>query len=234
MARQTGRGHLETLDLVPCHGLCTAKRPEDIFNPKEWHKIFDGESPFYVEHIKAGLEHAARNPLSLLVFSGGQTVDGKHLSEAKGYRNIAQLIGGDAWDNVYGEKRVATENLATDTFQVVDYSIGLFHLITGHLPDLTRVFQWDFKKWRIMEHAEAMGIDPHSVINIGVNNPPGCPNEIEGGVLTPYGMALKGEERTIELFRQFPNGDGGELLEKRKRRNPHNRKPAQYAYTKIS
>jgi len=72
---------------------------------------------------------------------------------------------------------------------------------------------WKFKAARFHAHFEAVqGVLslPAAVLleYVGV----GSPDDLEG--------ASRGETRTLELFRQSPFGNDGELLAKRQARNP--------------
>lgn len=68
-------------------------------------------------------------------------------------------------------------------------------------------------------HASAIGWDLERFLYVPVNNPVGDPNDLD----TPFGKSMIGEIRTVELFKQFPRGDSGELLEKRLKRDPFKR-----------
>ncbi len=50
-----------------------------------------GEPPYYIEHIQKGVELLQKDPLSLLVFSGGRTrKEAGHWSEAASYKSVAE------------------------------------------------------------------------------------------------------------------------------------------------
>lgn len=72
-----------------------------------------GEPSFYIEHIRAGIDVAGRDPSSLLVFSGGQTRrEAGPRSEAQSYWNLAEHFRWWSTSEVSG--RTTTEEFARD------------------------------------------------------------------------------------------------------------------------
>src|SRR5262245_8682642 len=70
-----------------------------------------GEPPFYIQHIRAGAQLAAKDPRALLVFSGGQTRrEAGPRSEAQSYWSLADHF---RWWSLPGvAERATTEEFA--------------------------------------------------------------------------------------------------------------------------
>lgn len=72
----------------------------------------------------------------------------------------------------------------------------------------TTVVGWEFKRERFELHAATLGMKDESFSYIGCNNP------------TDIVAAHQGELKTLAQFKEFPYGNGGDLLKKRQDRNP--------------
>lgn len=144
-----------------------------------------GEHETFLSHVKAGLDALTvgtdqeHPPSSLLILSGGATQRSKtSMSEARSYYHAAlaeelaegHLHGGRA-HRMYSKGYVLLEELATDSFQNLLFSILLFKQTTGKYPKHVRIISHAFKSKRFLElHAPAIhwpkaqvqfqGIDP--------------------------------------------------------------------------
>ncbi|KAJ6114418.1 DUF218 domain protein [Penicillium sp. IBT 16267x] len=183
-----------------------------------------GETPTFINHAKAGLKALSDDPRALLVFSGGATKKFRtDLSEGQSYLKLAK-------ENNYFQdsmkiskaytSRIITEDLATDSYQNVLFSLLRFRLHTGVYPQRVTVVTHEFKRARFMEcHFPALGLlpqiserntEPNGVSVIGINPP----EEV-----TPLGSLVRGEAgKGIGLWRQDLYGVGEDLAGKRRQR----------------
>jgi hypothetical protein len=169
-----------------------------------------GEPPFYIEHIRAGVDVARRDPSSLLTFSGGQTRrEAGPRSEAQSYWNLAEHF--QWWGIPQVSERSTTEEFARDSFENLLFAICRFKECCGRYPHEIRVVSWAFKENRFSLHREALGIPESRFEFYGANQP----EDLAG--------AEKGEARAIAAFQKDPYGTGGDLGQKRADRNPFNR-----------
>lgn len=209
---------LEKLIIVPGHAVYIGREPSHIESDEYWVGGFPGEGIFYAQHADAGVNEAAENRDGLLIFSGGQTrKQAGPLSEAQSYWFLEQQ---KRWLK-YGDvaERATTEDFARDSYENLAFGIHRFRQCTGRDPKKILVCGWGFKEDRYKLHASTIGWDLDGLIYVPVNNPEGDPNDTN----TPLGKSMIGERKTLELFREFSLGDGGELLEKRLKRDPFNR-----------
>ncbi len=169
-----------------------------------------GEGRFYVDHVRAGVELAARDPESLLVFAGGQSdpLAGPR-SEGQGYWLIADNAGWYGHSEV--RERATTEEFSLDSFLNVLYGLCRFREFTGRYPEFFTAIGWKFKGERFDLHREAVRWPADRFRYIGVNDPP----ELEKNL--PF------EEMRREIFRLDPYGSSPEPSEKRRARNAFRR-----------
>jgi len=169
-------------------------------------------------HIEAGIAEAAKDPHSLLIFSGGQTraVTGP-ADEGGSYYRVADAL--NLWGNTNVRTRTATEEFATDSFQNLLYSMCRFKEITSSYPTKVTVISFSFKRQRFEGlHAPAMHIPAPFFNYIGVDPPASTGFD--------YQRAADGESNTVAQFETDPYGCYTEALkEKRKGRNPFFRTP---------
>lgn len=111
-----------------------------------------------VSHIRAGIQEAANDPSSLLIFSGGETRGQTGpVNEGVSYYRVADALNlwGGAASNV--RARTTTEEFATDSFQNLMFSICRFQEVTGSYPDKITVISFTFKQHRFEEmHSKAL------------------------------------------------------------------------------
>ena len=169
-----------------------------------------GEPSCYIGHIRRGVELAARNPDSLLVFSGGQSRrEAGRRSEAESYLWVAQYY---SW---FGMPEVAAHTLkeeyARDSFENLLFGICRFRECTGSFPEQVTFVSWVFKQARFELHREAIRWPEKCFRYAGANNPP----RLE--------QALIAERQTALKYHCDPYSAGPELEAKRRERNPFER-----------
>jgi hypothetical protein len=166
-----------------------------------------GEPRKYVEHIRAGVELAAADPASLLVFSGGQTRrEAGPRSEAQSYFWIAGHYG---W---FGHPEVAaraiTEEFARDSFENLLFGICRFRECTSRYPDRVTFVSWKFKRERFELHRAAILWPRERFSYYGVNDP------------DDIAQALAAEQQTAAGYAADPYSSFPEFEGKRQSRNP--------------
>ncbi len=172
--------------------------------------------PAFLNHIRAGVEIAARNPRALLVFSGGETrAEGGPRSEAQTYWWLADAHG---WfGRLAVRDRAVTEEHARDSFENLLFSLCRFREIVGRYPETVAVVSFKFKKQRFESlHRAALRWprDRFHYVGIDVSEKP-----------MPV-AAYRGEARnSVAHFTTDPYGckEGGVLLAKKAKRNPFHR-----------
>jgi len=205
---------LNTLILVAGHAVYIGDNFEDPSSDDNWFlQSFQlGEPPFYIEHIKYGVDRASSESRALLVFSGGQTrFEAGPRSEAQSYWMIADHFSW--WHRPSVRLRATTEEFARDSFENLLFSICRFKECTGHYPEFIEVVSWAFKHERFELHRNAIKWPANCYKFHGVNNPV----DLDG--------AMKGEAKAVAAFKEDPYGTEGQLAKKRTERNPFNRWP---------
>ena len=205
--------HLDHLIVVAGHAVYVADNFADPLADAAWclQPYQRGEPPFYLEHIRRGVELAAADERALLIFAGGPSrrEAGPH-SEAQSYERLAAHF--QWWGRPEVGSRAATEEFSRDSFENLIFSIGRFRECVGRYPQRITAVSWQFKAARFDHHRATLRFPWNRFVFVGVNNPP---------KLT---MATKGEERALALFAADPYGCHGELAAKRAERNPFQRR----------
>ena len=102
-----------------------------------------------VKHIEEGVRITARDPKSVLVFSGGQTRrDAGPRSEGQSYWHVAEHF--DWWGTGAGA-RATTEEYARDSLENVLFAACRFKEVVGRYPKRVTVVSYDFKRRRFVE-----------------------------------------------------------------------------------
>ena len=190
----------------------------DVHLDKYWalQSFQTGEPPFYIEHIRAGVELCAAHDDSLLIFSGGQTRPNYFTSEAQGYYHVAEVFDYWGW-NI--RSRVTTEEFARDSYDNVIFGIARFCEYTGALPKKLSIISWSFKEERFRFHVQSA----HWPLERYRFIPVGNPYDLE--------KAKKSCSKTLAAFKTDVTGSSfeynkvinGSLGEKKMSRNPYKR-----------
>ncbi|KAK5168197.1 uncharacterized protein LTR77_006766 [Saxophila tyrrhenica] len=165
------------------------------------------EHETYITHILAGAQAIDNDENALLVFSGGVTASAD-VSEAQGYRRVlASLKDGEDW---HGDD-VCTEDVSTDSFQNLLFSILKYRQHVGSFPEQITVITHAFKEKRFLNlHALAIRWPAHRIRINGIN-PPLTREELS--------RAERGEAANgYGAFEQDPFGVHPPLSNKRKTR----------------
>eukprot|EP00613_Pedinella_sp_CCMP2098_P072781 CAMPEP_0171919294 /NCGR_PEP_ID=MMETSP0993-20121228/17966_1 /TAXON_ID=483369 /ORGANISM="non described non described, Strain CCMP2098" /LENGTH=325 /DNA_ID=CAMNT_0012555895 /DNA_START=128 /DNA_END=1105 /DNA_ORIENTATION=- len=172
----------------------------------------------FVSHIERGVQIAAGDPKSLLVFSGGQTRStAGPRSEAMSYWLVAEHF---AWwgGAAQARPRAVVEDYARDSFENLLFSLCRFKEVTGHYPTRVTVVGYAFKGFRFESlHRVALGLQAAHFSYVGLQPPSNSKFDLA--------KAEAGEQaNAVALFAADPYGcsDLG-LVAKRMDRNPYKR-----------
>jgi hypothetical protein len=206
-------GRYKNLVLVCCHSIYKGT-DDDIGNEDNWvlapYQASDPETGrpaehrTFILHIFAGLSATENKLTDQLMFSGGYTVL-PELSEAQSYGKVLRLARPDR------SVQYATEEVATDSYQNLLFSIVRFRQLNGAYPENISVITHGFKESRFLDlHAMAIKWPAHRIRVQGIN-PPFTRKEFDA--------TAKGElENAYQLFEQNPYGVNPPLREKREKR----------------
>lgn len=172
-----------------------------------------GQAATFLAHIKEGVEIAAKDERSLLLFSGGETrKDAGPRSEAQSYWAVAESKG---WFGKQPEVRwrALTEEHARDSLENLLFSVCRFRELTGQYPRNITVVSYDFKEERFVHlHRSAIGFPESRFFYFGT---PASSTSKEA--------AVKGEASVRAQFHEDPYGCSSSLRWKKHLRDPFHR-----------
>ncbi|KAI1763803.1 hypothetical protein GGR53DRAFT_466938 [Hypoxylon sp. FL1150] len=207
----------EHLIIVCCHGIWTGG-PARGYDENEWliAGFQKGETPTFIEHVKAGLRVLSEDVTSLLFFSGGPTRRETRLSEARSYANLAEANSYfDILPEVAVGRRVICEERALDSYSNVLFSLVKFWCDCGEWPQRMTIVSHAFKRERLVDlHCGAIRFPLDRVNFVGVD-PPGMRDGTNEA-------AWKGVAEAITQWKEDPHGIGKLLAGKRRKRNVWN------------
>jgi len=171
-----------------------------------------GEPPFYIEHIRRGVVHAAQNPRALLIFSGGVTGEPGGWSESETYLQIAADANWWIPDHLAElradvSRRATTEPFARDSFENILFGLCRFYEVTGEFPRICVVVSWQFKAARFDAHRAALRFPAWRFRFDGFNQP------------VDLAAAMGGESVALCEFIQNRYGTSENCLAKRNKRS---------------
>lgn len=174
-----------------------------------------GHVPTYLAHIRAGVERAAADNASMLLFSGGDSRrSAGPRCEAESYWNVAEA---KQW---YGHRdavrwRAVTEEFARDSFENLLFSVCRFRQLTGRrYPRRITLVSMDIKRRRFVDmHRVAMRYPLERFEFVGIDPPDGY---------SAHGAGAEGEQRfAAGPYSRDPYGcREPSLVQKRAARNP--------------
>jgi hypothetical protein len=207
---------LNRLIIVAGHAVYLGKDNCDPACDEAWdlQSFQKGDPPYYIEHIRFGVELAVKQPASLLVFTGGQTRrQAGQKSEAESYLVLANHFGW--WGKPEVSRRTTIEEFARDSYENLLFGIARFRECTGRYPESLDMVSWAFKRKRFDFHRRTIGwprergrYEYH-----GINDP------------DDLAQAMANENKTCGAFKNDPFGTEEPLRAKREKRNPFGRKP---------
>ncbi|KAH7098402.1 hypothetical protein BKA62DRAFT_713073 [Auriculariales sp. MPI-PUGE-AT-0066] len=212
---------LQHLIVVAGHAIWQGCTPQERLHEEDWVlEPIQKEQQLlgtFFKHISKGAELALQDPKSLLVFSGGQTRASSLETEATSYLRLAHdtSLFGATYNSSAPFPRATSETFALDSFQNVLFSIARFHEVTGGWPRRITVISFGAKRKRFVElHAQALRWPNTEFVYVGIDPEEG----------TAAADMFKGEQQfgykpySTDLY-----GCQGQLLEKRRKRNPFHR-----------
>ncbi|RRT79770.1 hypothetical protein GW17_00000909 [Ensete ventricosum] len=191
--------NLRNLVMVAGHSIYASTTCGKVDSEDSWflepYQKNPGQAATFLAHIKEGVESAAKDKRSLLLFSGGETrKDAGPRSEAQSYWSVAESQG---W---FGMLFVS----------VFDATVGIHSIV---FECWSQVVSYDFKKERFAHlHRLAIGFPEGRFFYIGTPAAPGAQEAAE-----------KGEAHVRAQFQDDPYGCLGSLHIKRLKRDPFHR-----------
>ncbi|KAK3714486.1 hypothetical protein LTR37_007792 [Vermiconidia calcicola] len=163
------------LIIVCCHSIYkgngdSLSEPEWVLQPFQQSNPQTGkpgEQETFITHIVVGTQALEHDPQAMLILSGGKTTVESERSEAESYAIVLKRLNGDKYTD-----RVLKEEIATDSYQNLIFSILRFRQHTGRYPGHVTVITHAFKQRRFLDlHAPAIKWPGHSIRVQGINPP---------------------------------------------------------------
>ncbi|KAL2266278.1 hypothetical protein VTJ83DRAFT_5630 [Remersonia thermophila] len=222
--------------IVVCGHAIWLGGPKNGWDEAEWliEEYKKGETPTFIEHIKAGVRLLGEDEDSVLAFSGGPTRKETRLSEARSYYNVAVangyfgLLPSPATPDALLNSRILLEERALDSYANILLSLITFWRHHAGWPTRLTIVSHGFKRDRLVNgHCAAIGFPLERVWFVGIN-PPGVDEDGQGVVISGGGVAagdkekaeaMKGVQLALGQWKDDPHGVGKELAGKRTARN---------------
>lgn len=209
--------HARHLIMVAGHAVYKApvRDAAHVALEESWHleSFQHGQLTTMISHIERGVQLAAADNASLLLFSGGETRPAAGpRSEAQSYWDAADALGWFGAPQV--RQRAHLEAQARDSFENLLFALCRFHELSGSYPERVTVVSFGFKRWRFEElHRAAVRFPRTRFAFEGIDPPHLSPSVLAGErahsarpfMFDPYGCRTQG------------------LLDKRASRNPFRR-----------
>ncbi|KAK3946048.1 FolC bifunctional protein [Diplogelasinospora grovesii] len=206
--------------VIVCGHAIWAGGPKNGWDEGEWliESYKAGETPTFIEHIKAGVKVLGEDERAVLIFSGGPTRKETQLSEARSYFNLAVA---NSYFNLIPEGSPATARLvleerALDSYYNILFSLVEFWRFTGGIwPERITIVSHAFKRTRLVDaHCSAIGFPLEGIDFVGIN-PPG----MDAGSGDVKEDAMRGVQLAVGQWAEDPHGVGEALASKRAQRN---------------
>eukprot|EP01065_Artemidia_motanka_P017976 TRINITY_DN21369_c0_g1_i2.p1 TRINITY_DN21369_c0_g1~~TRINITY_DN21369_c0_g1_i2.p1 ORF type:complete len:302 (+),score=60.94 TRINITY_DN21369_c0_g1_i2:34-939(+) len=188
------------LIMVAGHAVLTARDVARVDDEESWflQPSQKGQLSTYIRHIQKGVEIAAADPDSILVFSGGQTRSAAGpRSEALSYWLAAEAKGWFGYPEVRG--RVVLEEFARDSFENLLFSLCRVHEFGGRYASRVTVVSYGYKRRRFAGlHRSAVRFPESAFDFVGVDpevNPYTDEGNIQRFSADPYGCSANKELR---------------------------------------
>ncbi|KAH8893388.1 hypothetical protein GQ53DRAFT_805577 [Thozetella sp. PMI_491] len=223
--------------VIVCGHAIWSGGPKNGWDEAEWliEAYKQGETPTFIEHIKAGVKILGEDDGAVLAFSGAPTRKEVNLSEARSYYNLAAansyfgLLPGDISDPL-ASSRIILEERALDSYYNVLFSLIAFWRAHGAWPERITIVSHAFKKARLVDaHCGAIGFPLDRVEFVGISPPEFDPfgtsaKDIEKAA--QHGEVSKDKaDKMLDVYLvvgqwiEDPHGLGENLAGKRKSRN---------------
>mmetsp|Transcript_69908 Transcript_69908/g.138523 ORF Transcript_69908/g.138523 Transcript_69908/m.138523 type:complete len:358 (-) Transcript_69908:188-1261(-) len=209
------------LIMVAGHAVYKAasRTADDVRREESWYlePFQHGQLGTMITHIRRGVELAAADNASLLIFSGGETrIAAGPRSEARSYWEAADAL--DWFGTPQVRERSVLEVHARDSFENLLFSLCRFYEASGRYPSRVTVVSFGFKRRRFLElHRAALRLPRSHFDYVGVD-PRGLSLDTLAGELAhsskpferdPYGCAqpeLRHKRTTRNPFRRGASG----------------------------
>lgn len=160
--------------IVCCHAIYVPgpapSRPEEAQSESNWLLADfqrsrlgkEGEHLTFLKHILLARDLAASDGDTNVIFSGGRTKSELSKSEARSYQDAFLTLAANQTEGEerYLGSRWILEEMATDSFQNILFSLLKHHEVEGTWPTAITVVTHRFKKERIRHHLRALKWPP--------------------------------------------------------------------------